>query len=94
MYTCHPLAFANHMYRLVLGDGAPGSPKRSEILTRVDPSLNLAIDPVPGRDGDILEDRYVTAVGSYSATAPLNQGAAWIMQMVALRAVGSPPPSP
>ena len=38
-------------------------------------------------DGDILEDRVVSAIGSYSATAPL-ESAQWIMQMVALRAAG------
>jgi hypothetical protein len=37
------LAFADHMDRLVASDGAPSSPKRSEILTRVDPSLNRAM---------------------------------------------------
>ena len=35
-------------------------------------------------DGDIAEDRVVTAVGSYSATAPLAQAGGWVMQMVAL----------
>ena len=35
-------------------------------------------------DGDILEDRVVTATGSYSATAPTN-GGAYVMQMVAFR---------
>jgi hypothetical protein len=39
-------------------------------------------------DGDIAEDRAVTATGSYSATAPLSSGQ-WIMQMVAFRAAGS-----
>lgn len=46
-------------------------------------------------DGDLLEDRIVTAVGSYSATAPLSSPGAWVMQMVAFRggsAVGSGPP--
>ena len=37
-------------------------------------------------DGDILEDRVVTATGSYSATAPDSPAGAWIMQMVAFRA--------
>jgi hypothetical protein len=37
-------------------------------------------------DGDILEDRVVTATGSYSATAPDSPSGAWIMQMVAFRA--------
>ena len=35
-------------------------------------------------DGDIAEDRIVTSVGSYSATAPMTNGS-WIMQMVAFR---------
>src|SRR6185369_11962585 len=35
-------------------------------------------------DGDIAEDRMVTAVGSYSAVAPITSGG-WIMQMVASR---------
>ena len=39
-------------------------------------------------DGDIAEDRMVTAVGSYSATAPLSTGK-WIMQMVAFRTPAS-----
>ena len=38
-------------------------------------------------DGDILEDSIVTAIGTYSATAPTD--GAWIMQMVAFRAAGS-----
>jgi hypothetical protein len=37
------LAFADHIDRLVAGDGAPSSPKRSEMLTRVDPSLDRAV---------------------------------------------------
>lgn len=43
-------------------------------------------------DGDIAEDRMVTASGSYSATASLTSGQ-WIMQMVAFR-TGIPPNSP
>jgi hypothetical protein len=38
-------------------------------------------------DGDILEDRTVTSVGTYSATANLNQAAQWVMQLVAFRAL-------
>src|SRR5260370_23033371 len=37
------LAFADHVHGLVAGDGAPGGPKRSEMLTRVDPSLDRAV---------------------------------------------------
>jgi len=40
-------------------------------------------------EGNVLEDRIVTAAGSYNATAPLTSGAGWIMQMVAFR--GLPP---
>ncbi len=36
-------------------------------------------------DGDIVEDRMVSATGSYSATAPLSSSGWWIMQMVAFR---------
>ncbi len=36
-------------------------------------------------DGDILEDRVVTATGSYSATAPLAPAAPWIMQLAAFK---------
>ena len=37
-------------------------------------------------DGDIAEDKMVTATGSYSATAPVSPSGRWIMQMVAFRA--------
>ncbi len=40
-------------------------------------------------DGDILEDRVVTATAGYSATAALDKVQQWIMQMVAFRAAGS-----
>ena len=55
----------------------PGSGLRNRVIT----------DP----DGSILEDRVVTASGSYSATAPLTDGS-WIMQMVAFRAASAGPP--
>ena len=42
-------------------------------------------------DGDIAEDRIVTAVGSYSASATLSGAGAWIMQMVAFKAAGGVP---
>ena len=42
-------------------------------------------------DGDIAEDRIVSAVGSYSATAPLTSAGAWIMQMVAFKAAPNAP---
>jgi hypothetical protein len=40
-------------------------------------------------DGDIAEDRVVTATGSVSAGAPLSSQGAWVMQMVAFRAAHS-----
>jgi chitodextrinase len=36
-------------------------------------------------DGDIVEDRMVSATGAYSATAPIGPSGKWIMQMVAFR---------
>ncbi len=48
-------------------------------------------------NGDIAEDRKVTAVGTYSATAPLTSSGRWIMQMVAFRAASgdtTPPTAP
>jgi nitrogen fixation protein FixH len=41
-------------------------------------------------DGDIAEDRIVTAAGTYSATASMLSGS-WVMQLVALKAAGSQP---
>ncbi|MGA3318520.1 MAG: LamG domain-containing protein, partial [Candidatus Korobacteraceae bacterium] len=38
-------------------------------------------------DGDIAEDRMVTATGRYSTTTPISPVGQWIMQMVAFRAV-------
>ena len=37
-------------------------------------------------NGDIAEDRVVTAAGSYTATATLGSAGAWVMQMAAFRA--------
>ncbi len=46
-------------------------------------------------NGDIAEDRFVTAAGSYNATAPLGSAGAWVMQMAAFKAAsGGPPPPP
>jgi len=38
-------------------------------------------------DLDIAEDRFVTAAGSYSATASLSGSAAWVMQVATFKAV-------
>jgi hypothetical protein len=37
-------------------------------------------------DADNVEDRLVTALGTYSATAPLSGSAAWVMQLVTFKA--------
>jgi len=42
-------------------------------------------------NGDLAEDRVVTATGSYHATATLSGGGPWVMQAVAFRAAGAPP---
>jgi len=54
---------------------APGSGFTSRLLTQP--------------DGDIAEDRMVTATGSYSATAPVTPSSPWVMQMVAFRTPSS-----
>ncbi|MCU1240423.1 MAG: hypothetical protein JWO71_1149 [Candidatus Acidoferrum typicum] len=59
------------------------------------PGFNNRMITVP--DSDILEDKVVTAVGSYNATAPVSPSAQWIMQMVAFRAAPNdtiPPTAP
>ena len=50
-------------------------------------------------DRDIAEDMVVSAVGSYSASAPINTTGPWVMQMVAFKAASSggdttPPTAP
>ena len=48
-------------------------------------------------DADIVEDRMVSAIGSYSATAPITPSGRWVMQMVAFRAATgdtTPPSAP
>ncbi len=55
------------------------------------PGTSFTSRVITNPDGDILEDRIVTATGSYSAAAPLSASGPWIMQMVAFRAAGSAP---
>jgi hypothetical protein len=52
--------------------------------TAAGPGYTLRILTQP--DHDIVEDMIVTAKGSYSATAPLNNSGPWIMQLVAFKA--------
>ena len=56
------------------------------------PGTNFTQRVITSPDGDILEDRVVTAAGSYSATAPVSPAGGWIMQMVAFTAAGSSAP--
>lgn len=66
---------------LLLGAGTVGS-------TFTGPGGGYTSRVITSPDGDIAEDRTVTATGSYSATAPVSGGGAWVMQMVAFRAAG------
>ena len=61
------------------------------------PGFTWRINAYP--DGEIAEDRTVTATGTYGASASLITSGRWIMQMVAFRTPGSgggvtPPPAP
>ncbi len=49
------------------------------------PGVNFTSRILTVPDGDIAEDTYVAATGSYSATAPVRPSGPWIMQMVAFR---------
>jgi hypothetical protein len=42
-------------------------------------------------DGDLAKDRTTTAIGSYTASAPLNAPGAGVMQMVAFRSASTDP---
>src|SRR5262249_32160614 len=63
------------------------------------PGTNFTTRFITQPDTDIAEDRMVTAVGSYSATAPVSPASQWIMQMVAFKAAAgggdtTPPTAP
>jgi Domain of unknown function (DUF1929)/Bacterial Ig domain/Glyoxal oxidase N-terminus/Fibronectin type III domain len=62
--------------------------------TTAGPGSGYTTRLITNPNGDIVEDQVVTAAGTYSATAPLRPAGPWIMQMVAFRAAGSPPPGP
>ena len=53
--------------------------------TTTGPGANFTTRLLTQPDGDIAEDRMVTAAGSYSATAPITPSNPWIMQLVAFR---------
>ena len=49
---------------------------------------------ITSSDGDIAEDRVVSDVGRYKATAHLGSASPWIMQLVAFKAISCAPPPP
>ena len=60
-----------------------------DAFSRLDVLVNVVgIVGPPGNapDLDIAEDRFVTATGSYSATASLGGSAAWVMQVATFKA--------
>jgi hypothetical protein len=54
------------------------------LTTGPGPSFTSRVLTAP--DGDIAEDRMVSVVGPYSATAPVSPAGQWIMQLVAFKA--------
>ena len=74
-------ATTNFATELLLGAGTTAT-----VFTDAGTNYTKRIITVP--DGDIAEDRTVTAAGSYSASAPVTGGGNWVMQMVAFRAAG------
>jgi hypothetical protein len=57
------------------------------------PGAGFTSRVITSPNGGIAQDRSVTAAGTYDAAAPLAPGAPWVMQMVAFRVAGSPPPT-
>jgi len=55
------------------------------------PGTNFTSRIITTPDANIAEDMFVTATGSYSATAPLNGSAAWVMQVAGFRNAGQLP---
>ena len=55
------------------------------LTTTTGPGSGFTSRVITNPDSDIVEDRVVTATGSYSATAPLSPAAPWIMQLVAFK---------
>ena len=56
----------------------------------ISPGSGFTSRMVTSPDGDIIEDRMVSVVGSYSSSATLNVSGPWIMQMVAFRTPSAP----
>ncbi|MGC1265311.1 MAG: IPT/TIG domain-containing protein [Candidatus Acidiferrum sp.] len=75
--NANDLLFAANM--VTTGTGGAGAGFTSRIITTP--------------DGDIAEDRLVTATGSYDASATLSTTGQWVIQMVAVSAVSTPSPT-
>jgi hypothetical protein len=74
------------------GSGAMATTNATDLLFGANVVQSVTTGPCSGcterlltPDGDIAEDRGVTATGNYRITAPLSPSARWIMQMVAFR---------
>jgi hypothetical protein len=50
------------------------------------PGSNFTLRILTSPDSDLAEDRSVTTIGTYNATATLTSSGPWVMQMVALKA--------
>src|SRR5262249_18039179 len=61
------------------------------LQTTTGPGAGFTSRVITVPDSDIVEDRLVTAPGSYTATAPVTPSSGWIMQMVAFKAAPSVP---
>ena len=68
----------------MLGNSAGPSHGSGRTVTMT-PGAGFTSRMISSPDGDIAEDRMVTAAGSFSATANLGSWGPWIMQMVAFR---------
>ena len=76
------------------GSGAVTTTNSTDLLVGANTVLSMTTSPVSGfaqrlltdPDGDIAEDRLVTATGTYTAAASLSFPNGWVMQMVAFRA--------
>ncbi|MBV9346164.1 MAG: fibronectin type III domain-containing protein [Gammaproteobacteria bacterium] len=53
--------------------------------TTTGPGAGFTSRVITNPDSDIVEDRIVTATGSYTATAPLTPAGDWVMQLAAFR---------
>ena len=81
-----------------LSSGSATTTNATDLLFGGGVSANMVMSPGAGytarsrAEGNITEDRVVSALGSYSATAS-NSGGAWAMQMVAFRGAASTIPT-